>query len=57
MLEDLLAVQSDLSQNVLLFSLEIVNVLLQVDQSGFHVGDRLLQADEVGVMLVWWVWA
>ena len=57
LLDDLLAIQSDLSQNVLLFSLEIGNGLLQVDQGGFHVGDRLLQADEVGVMLVCWVWA
>ena len=57
LLEDLLAIQSDLSQNVLIFSLEIGNRLLQVDQGGFHVGDRLLQPDEFWVMLVWWVWA
>ena len=56
LLEDLLAIQSDLSQNVLSFSLEIGNVFLQVDQSGFHVGDRLLQPDEVWMMLVWWLW-
>ena len=56
LLEDLLAIQSDLSQNVLLFSLEIGNVLLEVDQGGFHVGDRLLQLDEFRVMLVCWVW-
>ena len=56
LLEDLLAVQSDLSQNVLLFSLEIGNVLLKVDQSGLQVGDRWLQPNEVGVILVWWVW-
>ena len=56
LLEDLLAIQSDLSQNVLLFSLEIGNVLLEVDQSGFHVRNRLLQPDEVGMILVWWVW-
>ena len=57
MLEDLLAIQSDLSQNVLLFSLEIGNVFLEVDQSSLHVGNRLLQPDEVGVILVWWVWS
>ena len=57
LLEDLLAIQSDLSQNVLLFSLEIGNVLLEVDQSGLHVGNRVLQPDEVGVILVWWVWS
>ena len=57
LLDNLLAVQSDLSQNVLFFSLEIGNVLLEVDQSGLHVGNRLLQPDEVGVMLVCWVWA
>ena len=57
MLEDLLAIQSDLSQNVLLFTLEIGNVLLEVDQSGLHVGNRLLQPDEFWVVLVWWVWS
>ena len=57
LLEDLLAVQSDLSQNVLFFSLEIGNVLLEVDQGGLHVGNRLLQPDEVRVILVWWVWS
>ena len=56
LLNDLLAIQSDLSQNVLLFGLEIGDILLQVDQSGFHVGDRLLQPDEIWVMLVWWGW-
>ena len=55
LLEDVLAIQSDLSQIVLFFSLEIGNALLQVDQSGFHIGDRLLQPDEVWVMVVWWV--
>ena len=57
LLEDVLAIQSDVSQNVLLFSLEIGNVLLEVDQRGLHVGNRLLQPDEVGVILVWWVWS
>ena len=57
LLEDLLAVQSDLSQNVLFFSLEIGNVVLEVDQSGLHVGNRLLQPDEVRVILVRWVWS
>ena len=47
LLEDLLAIPSDLSQNVLFFSLEIGNVLLEVDQSGLHVGNRLLQPDEI----------
>ena len=56
MLEDVLAIQSDLSQNVLFFSLKIGNVLLQVDQRGLQVGDRLLQPNDVGVTLVWWVW-
>ena len=52
LLEDILAIQSDLSQNVLLFSLEVGNVLLEVDQGGLHVGNRLLQPDEVRVILV-----
>jgi hypothetical protein len=46
LLQEVLAVQSDLSQNVLLLNLKVGNALLQGQHGCLQIGNSLLQLEE-----------